>query len=74
MEVNWANASDKHFLVSRRAAPFDVIVVLPLVKCGHDSCSNSIFAFSACSEFQNRLIHIQSAVVQLDWALWLTVK
>ena len=74
MEVNRANASDKHFLVSWRAAPLDVIVVLPLVKRRHERCSNCIFALTACSKLQDRLIHILSAVVQLDGALRLTAQ
>ena len=74
MEVNWADASDKHFLVFWRAAPLDVIVILPLVKRGHDRCSNCILALTACSKLQDRLIHILSAVVQLDEALRLTAQ
>ena len=71
MEVDWANASDKRFLVSRWLAPLDVKEVLLFVICGHDRCSNRISAILACSIFQDRLVHIYGAVVQLDWALWL---
>ena len=66
MEVVGANTSAILLLLSRFSTPFDVEEFLPFVKRGHSRGSDSIFTFSVCSEFQDRLIHVLSAIVQFN--------